>query len=167
MAYIIPNIQAAFKLNEMPESQHRLWIQDLLWGKFGAHGIDELAQQVDRQWHRKIDWILGSDTFYDPADFENLIVTVAYVIHRHNKNARFITAYQERSSKRSIQHLLDKWSLSCRLIPKATFDFDDSKYIQDDESSSDDESTNSTTSHIRIRSGALASVFLLEITALS
>lgn len=71
------------------------------------------------------------------------------------------------SSKRSIQHLLDKWSLSCRLIPKATFDFDDSKYIQDDESSSDDESTNSATSHIRIRSGALASVFLLEITALS
>jgi hypothetical protein len=69
------------------------------------------------------------------------------------------------SSRRSIQHLLDKWSLCCRLIPKESFGFDDARYIQDDEASSDEGTPNTSTASIRIRSGALASVFLLEISA--
>ncbi|KAH8554265.1 putative methyltransferase-domain-containing protein [Umbelopsis sp. PMI_123] len=167
IAPILPNIKANFELNDIPQSESTLWIRELVWGKFGNHGIDNLLVDVDTQWHNSIDWILGSDTFYDPVDFEKLLMTISYIIHRHNKKAKFITAYQERSSKRSIHLLLDKWSLCCRLIPKESFGFVDARYIQDDESSSDDDDDvpDNSASSMKIRSGALASVFLLEISA--
>ncbi|KAG2180762.1 hypothetical protein INT44_003769 [Umbelopsis vinacea] len=165
IAPILPNIIANFELNGIPRLESTLWVRELVWGKLGSHGIDTLLSDIDSQWHEKIDWILGSDTFYDPADFEKLLMTVSYIIQRHNKNAKFITAYQERSSKRSIQLLLDKWSLTCRLIPKESFGFIDARYIQDEESSSDDDSPNENVASVNIKSGALASVFLLEISS--
>ncbi|KAI8581647.1 hypothetical protein K450DRAFT_230516 [Umbelopsis ramanniana AG] len=165
IAPILPNIIANCDLNGIPQLGSTLWVRELAWGTFGSHGIDSLLNDIDTQWHEKIDWILGSDTFYDPADFEKLLMTVSYIIHRHNKNAKFITAYQERSSKRSIQLLLDKWSLTCRLIPKESFGFEDARYIQDEESSSDDGLPNENVASVKIRSGALASVFLLEISS--
>lgn len=67
------------------------------------------------------------------------------------------------SSKRSIQHLLDKWELSCRLIPKSSFDFDDTRYIEETDEMED--IVDDSEPAIRIRSGELASVFLLEIYA--
>lgn len=67
IAAILPNIRSSFSLNGRPETESRLWIRELNWGKFGSQGIDDLVLQVDQQWHCNIDWIIGSDTFYDPA----------------------------------------------------------------------------------------------------
>ncbi|KAG2178863.1 hypothetical protein INT43_001709 [Umbelopsis isabellina] len=166
---VLSNIRRNFALNGILDNGPRTCIRELQWGIFGEGGIDELLETAASQCFYEIKWILGSDTFYDPkgadafADFEKLLVTVAYVIHRYNKNAKFITAYQERSSKRSIQHLLDKWQLSCRLIPKTSFDFDDTRYIEAADEMEDD--IDDSEPAIRIHSGELASVFLLEIYA--
>ncbi len=61
------------------------------------------------------DWILGADLFYDPPLFEPLI-SVLYCLFALNPNARFLTVYQERSSKRSLSHLLMKWGMVGREI---------------------------------------------------
>ncbi|GLD68356.1 methyltransferase-like protein 23 isoform X1 [Lates japonicus] len=60
----------------------------------------------------ELDFILGSDVFYEPRDFEDVLVTVAFLL-RKNPRAQFCTTYQERSSDWSIQPLLHWWSLSC------------------------------------------------------
>ena len=62
-----------------------------------------------------IDFILGSDCFYDPLLFEDILVTVSYLLRR-NPGARFLFSYQERSSDWSIEHLLLKWQLRCKVI---------------------------------------------------
>ncbi|CAL1542226.1 unnamed protein product [Lymnaea stagnalis] len=58
----------------------------------------------------KLDIVLASDCFYDSKDFEDVVMTLSYVLHR-NPNAEVWCTYQERSSERSIEHLLDKWEL--------------------------------------------------------
>lgn len=92
---------------------------------------------------------------YVCLEFENLLVLVSYVIHHHNPNCHFFTTYQERSPKRSIQYLLDKWKLQCRQIPNDSFDFDELKYIDRDQELSE----------VIVSAGTLSSVFLLEIYA--
>ncbi|RKO93519.1 putative methyltransferase-domain-containing protein [Blyttiomyces helicus] len=67
------------------------------------------------------DWITGADVFYDPADFDDLFATVALLLRRSRAEARFLTAYQERSSRRSVRHLMDKWGLGGRLVPVSGF----------------------------------------------
>ncbi|XP_050735480.1 histone-arginine methyltransferase METTL23-like [Eriocheir sinensis] len=70
-----------------------------------------------------IDVILGSDCFYDPTVFEDVLVTVSYLLE-HNPGAHFIFSYQERASDWSLEHLLHKWNLSCTQLPLLTFDAD-------------------------------------------
>jgi SAM-dependent methyltransferase len=63
------------------------------------------------------DYILASDIFYDPQDFECILSMISFFLHHStNKDSRFITAYQERSSKRSITYLLKKWKLKATQI---------------------------------------------------
>ncbi|XP_041939102.1 methyltransferase-like protein 23 [Alosa sapidissima] len=64
--------------------------------------------------------ILGSDVFYEPEDFENVLVTVSFLL-RKNPEAQFWTTYQERSGDWSIEALLHKWRLSCRFVPLDAF----------------------------------------------
>uniref|UniRef100_A0A3B4TR58 Methyltransferase 23, arginine n=1 Tax=Seriola dumerili TaxID=41447 RepID=A0A3B4TR58_SERDU len=47
----------------------------------------------------KLDIILGSDVFYEPQDFEDVLVTVAFLL-RKNPRARFWTTYQERREQK-------------------------------------------------------------------
>ncbi|RHZ57711.1 hypothetical protein Glove_384g62 [Diversispora epigaea] len=101
-------------------------------------GLFKLLRDIE-QLGRKLDWILGSDTFYDPKDFQDIIVTIAYILTFHSPNAKFLTSYQERSSKRSIQHLLDKWNLKSRQIPLKSFNFNYDKYINLDNFEEDDD----------------------------
>lgn len=60
--------------------------------------------------------IIGSDCFYEPTVFEDIIVTVAFLLER-NPQAKFLCTYQERSADWSIQHLLNKWQLACTHVP--------------------------------------------------
>ncbi|XP_067860287.1 methyltransferase-like protein 23 isoform X3 [Heptranchias perlo] len=47
----------------------------------------------------KIDIILGSDVFYEPEDFEDIVTTIFYLMQK-NPHALFWTTYQERSTRR-------------------------------------------------------------------
>lgn len=59
-----------------------------------------------------IDLIISSDCFYDPSVFEDILVTISYLLE-NNPGAKFITSYQERSTDWTIQPLLKKWDLHC------------------------------------------------------
>ncbi|KAG1224060.1 hypothetical protein G6F35_004260 [Rhizopus arrhizus] len=82
---ILPVIHDCLKLNDIQETVR---IEALEWGQFGSpKSIDCLIRNtVQAEWDTKIDYIIGSDTFYDPSEFENLLVLVSYVIHQHNQN---------------------------------------------------------------------------------
>ncbi|XP_065362666.1 histone-arginine methyltransferase METTL23 [Calliphora vicina] len=57
-----------------------------------------------------LDLIIAADCFYDPSVFEDIIVTVSFLLER-NPSAKFIVTYQERSADWSIEALLKKWKL--------------------------------------------------------
>ncbi|CAL8265458.1 unnamed protein product [Gadus morhua 'NCC'] len=67
-----------------------------------------------------LDIILGSDVFYEPEDFEDVIVSVAFLLKKSPK-AEFWTTYQERSADWSIEALLHKWKLQCVSVPLLSF----------------------------------------------
>ncbi|XP_024118008.1 methyltransferase-like protein 23 isoform X2 [Oryzias melastigma] len=71
----------------------------------------------------ELDVVLGSDVFYDPEDFEDVLVTIAFLL-RKNPRARFWTTYQVRSADWSIEVLLQRWDLDCILVPLDQFHAD-------------------------------------------
>lgn len=79
----------------------------ITWGLF-LHDLIQLRN--------KVDVILGSDCFFDPVVFEDLISTIAYLLES-NPGAKFLGTYQERSSDWSIEPVLKKWGLGCKHIP--------------------------------------------------
>lgn len=91
------------QLNNLVLNQH-IKVVGVTWGLFLSN-LDSLAP---------LDLILGSDCFFEPANFEDILVTVAYLLEL-NSDCRFICTYQERSSDWSIEHLLAKWGLECHV----------------------------------------------------
>ncbi|GFS77136.1 methyltransferase-like protein 23 [Nephila pilipes] len=88
-------------------------IQELTWGYITPFMIK----------NGQIDFILGSDVFYCPKDFEDIIVTVSYLLKK-NPEAEFWCAYENRCSEWNIDHLLKTWDLSVKLIPLEDFGAD-------------------------------------------
>ena len=86
----------------------------LTWGSFSKNLL-ELPN---------FDFIFGSDCFYDPKDFDDILATVAFLLDR-NPCGEFWTSYQERSADWSIEMLLRKWSLECRHVSLTSFVGDD------------------------------------------
>lgn len=74
----------------------------------------------------RLDVILGSDVFYEPRDFEDVLVTVAFLL-RKNPRAQFWTTYQERSADWSIETLLRRWNLNCVDVQLENFGADESE----------------------------------------
>uniref|UniRef100_UPI00398F42F7 histone-arginine methyltransferase METTL23-like isoform X1 n=2 Tax=Pristiophorus japonicus TaxID=55135 RepID=UPI00398F42F7 len=72
----------------------------------------------------QIDVILGSDVFYEPEDFEDILTTIFYLMQK-NPHALFWTTYQERCADWSIEALLYKWNLKCVHIQLETFNADE------------------------------------------
>lgn len=61
---ILPVVRSCITLNDM----HGAWIQAIEWGQFGAeNSVDTLIDRVEKERNTKIDYILGSDTFYEPS----------------------------------------------------------------------------------------------------
>lgn len=58
--------------------------------------------------------VAGSDCFFDPAIFEDILVTVSYILNQ-NSGAKFFCTYQERSTDWTIEHLLNKWKLRAKV----------------------------------------------------
>lgn len=63
-----------------------------------------------------LDLIIGSDCFYEPTVFEDIVVIVAFLLEK-NPQAKFLCTYQERSADWSIEHFLNKWGLTCTHVP--------------------------------------------------
>lgn len=59
----------------------------------------------------KLDYIIGADIFYDPVSFDKILCCISFLLHHSPPSVFCLVTYQERSSKRSIQHLLDRWGL--------------------------------------------------------
>lgn len=57
---------------------------------------------------------------------------MSYIINRHNPDCVFLSTYQNRSAKRNIDHLLQKWGLEGHLIDWEDFGFDMGKFIAED-----------------------------------
>ncbi|KAM4674664.1 histone-arginine methyltransferase METTL23 isoform 3-T3 [Amazona ochrocephala] len=70
-----------------------------------------------------VDIILGSDIFFDPKDFEDILTTVYFLLEK-NPHAQFWTTYQVRSADWSIEALLYKWKLRSIPIPLHSFGAD-------------------------------------------
>lgn len=63
-----------------------------------------------------IDYIIAADCFYDPTVFEDILVTVSFLLNAASSDTspiKFLFTYQERSADWSIDHLLQKWNLQC------------------------------------------------------
>ncbi|KAG0198919.1 Methyltransferase-like protein 23 [Mortierella sp. GBA30] len=163
---ILHNVREAFKENGMSslypdDAESRIMVRGLNWGDFTLSNAQNLdggllqlisdITQIRPHKNSKIDIILGSDTFYNPPgtdewifarlDFEPLLATVSYIINRHNQDCVFLSTYQNRSSKRNIDHLLQKWDLEGRLIDWEDFGFDMSKFVVGGHDDDDDDDT--------------------------
>lgn len=88
-------------------------VHGITWGRFGK----EILQLPH------FDIIMASDCFYDTKDFEDIISTVSFLLER-NRGSEFLFTYQERSSSRTIEHLLDRWNLNGTQIPLSDFNAD-------------------------------------------
>ncbi|KAF9959338.1 Methyltransferase-like protein 23 [Mortierella alpina] len=137
---ILDNVRDAFKKNGVhsfyPEDTGaKVMVRGLNWGDFSlanAHNVDggllQLLSDVLQIKHtqegsaisHKIDVIL---------DFEPLLATVSYIVNRHNPDCVFLSTYQNRSAKRNIDHMLQKWGLEGRLIEWEDFGFDMGKFV--------------------------------------
>lgn len=62
-----------------------------------------------------LDYIIGADCFYDPTVFEDILVTISFLLSSKESttDTKFLFTYQERSADWSIDHLLKKWNLKC------------------------------------------------------
>lgn len=62
---ILPVVQGCLDLNDIESD---VWVSAIEWGQFGTkHSIDQLISRINSKWHSQINYILGSDTFYEPA----------------------------------------------------------------------------------------------------
>lgn len=97
------HVRRSCLLNHLIPNQN-IRIIGLTWGLF-LNDLEKIGP---------VDLILGSDCFYEPSVFEDIIVTIAYILD-NNIGAKFLCTYQERSSDWSIEHLLTKWDLKCKV----------------------------------------------------
>jgi predicted nicotinamide N-methyase len=107
---VMDNLKHSVKFNNLSKNAT---VQSLDWGEFDKHETDLLSC--------KFDFIFGSDIFYNPCHFDSILATVFYVLKR-NPNACFITAYQERSSKRTLEPLLRHWGMVGKALEAPSID---------------------------------------------
>lgn len=77
---------------------------DLVWGNY--ENIKLLEENIPSG----PVLIVGSDLFYEPEYFDELLMSITYLLERRHDSI-FVTVFKERSSKRNINHLLDKYGL--------------------------------------------------------
>lgn len=68
-----------------------------------------------------MDIILVSDCFYDSKDFDDIFVTLSYILEKNDKCEIWCT-YQIRSTDKSLAYHLEQWNLTCVYIPLSSFE---------------------------------------------
>lgn len=102
----LENCHRSCKANDVADIN----IVPITWGVFGP----QLLQLPPA------DIILGSDCFYDTKDFEDVLVTIAFLL-KQNVWGEFWCTYQKRSATRSIEFYLRKWNLQAREVAVSSF----------------------------------------------
>ena len=97
----IKNILEAVKINNLQEP--KIQVKGLTWGDY----TEELFELTN------LDFIIGSDLFFDPEVFEPLLITIAWLLEH---NPQVLIAVQERSSDWCLEEHLLKWKLKCSYI---------------------------------------------------
>jgi predicted nicotinamide N-methyase len=100
----LENIREAIKINGL---ETKAQVKGLTWGDY----TDDLFDLCDT----KVDFIIGSDIFFDPEVFEPLLITISFLLES-NPNTQVLIAVQDRSSDWSIEEFLLKWKLNCFYI---------------------------------------------------
>ena len=100
LPHCLENCREAARCNDL---EQQVKVIGLSWGLLTS-SLLKLRSQLD--------WIIGSDLFFDPTVFEPLIVTVKWLLD-NNKGAQFLCTVQERSADWSIEVLLQKYKLTC------------------------------------------------------
>jgi len=108
LPHCVKNCQEAVRLNSLEE---KVKVIPLSWG---------LVTSKLLQLRNKLDWVIGSDLFFDPDVFESLIVTVKWLLD-NNDGCQFLCTVQERSADWSIETLLKKYRLTCSYEYPETF----------------------------------------------
>ena len=101
---VLASLERAVRLNGLDPAHVR--VGPLPWGDVDAAATLAPAPDV----------VLGADCFYAVRDFENVLATVATLLRRGGPSAVFLTVYEERSARRTVQHLLDFWRLRARVV---------------------------------------------------
>lgn len=105
---VLSNLRRAVSTNDLDLVCE---VMPLTWGHFNDPAFDVVEKGYDL--------IIGCDVLYDPSSFESLFATVKLILN-YSPGARFLTTYQERSSKRNVDGLLERWGLTGKSVP---FDF--------------------------------------------
>jgi len=103
----LKNINEAVKINGLAEQPDRVQVKGLSWGDYTEELFD-ISQA-------KLDFVIGSDLFFDPAVFEPLLITISFLLEA-NPQAEVLIAVQERSNDWTIEEFLVKWKLKCSYI---------------------------------------------------
>ncbi len=101
---VLDNCREAVRLNAL---QDRVEVAGVTWGRFDP--------DIFRLGDQHLDYILGSDLFFDPGVFEPLSVTLSFLLER-NPQARALISVQDRSGDWSVEEHLVKWGLKGSLI---------------------------------------------------
>lgn len=101
----IKHIHRCCEVNQL-EPGRDIQIIGLTWGLL-LQSVSEIGP---------VDYIIAADCFYDPTVFEDILVTVSFLLCNNSHQTRFLFTYQERSSDWSIEHLLKKWNLKCHIV---------------------------------------------------
>ena len=100
----LKNCQEAIKVNGLSDEQ--VSIVGLSWGQHSKTALAQLSN---------LDFVIGSDLFFDPKVFEPLLATLSLLLQR-NPGLQVLITVQERSADWSIEQYLQKWNLKCDYI---------------------------------------------------
>ena len=106
---ILTNCREAVKLNSL---QDTVDVVGVSWGLYDPDIF--LFESGD------LDFILGSDLFFDPEVFEPLCCTLSYLLE-HNPRARAYISLQERSEYWTTEEYFLKWKLRAKIIRPEEF----------------------------------------------
>ena len=105
---ILSNCEEAVRLNELKD---KVSVIGITWGSFDADVLN---------FENTLDYIIGSDLFFDPEVFEPLCVTLSFLLKR-NPGAQVFISVQERSEYWTVEENFLRWNLKGKIISPEEF----------------------------------------------
>lgn len=100
----LANCEEAVRMNDLDNC---VSVMGLTWGEY--------TKNLTQFRNDGLDYVIGSDLFFDPKVFEPLIKTLSYLLSIKNDTDIYISV-QERSSDWTLEQYLNKWNLRCDYI---------------------------------------------------